>query len=129
VAGLAERADDWILARLDLLRPRRPDAGFRHELKHKWLLAGDGLEVTEVLPGSPAAVAGLEVGDRIRAVDSEKGTAEMDRRVRTWWFDLPGRRVRLEVERGKARRTIECTVERPRRWPGTAAPDGSVQER
>ena len=109
---LAARVNSWILARLDVLRPARPDAGFRHAAKYKWGLRGDGLEVTEVLPRSPAALAGLERRDRIRSIDGEKGTEQMDLRARTWWFDPPGGRVRLEVERSNTRRVIECAISR-----------------
>ena len=126
---LADKAEDWILSRIDLLRPERPDAGFRHDVKHKWLVKGDGLEVTEVLPGSPAALAGLAVGDRIRAIDGEKGTSEMDLRARTWWFEVPTRPVRLDVERDKGHRLIECEVLPPRRWAGRPPSSGAVPGR
>ena len=117
---LAERANGWILTRLDALRPDRPDAGFRHEVKHKLLLMNDGLEVTEVLPGSPAERAGVRVGDRVRAIDRETGTSEMDLRARTWWIEPPGTRVRLELERDKQRRQLECEVQPRRQWAGSA---------
>jgi hypothetical protein len=113
---IADKADAWILAHVDELRPDRPDAGFRHEPKYKWLVKGDGLEVTAVLPDSPAARAGLQVGDRIRAIDEEKGTKEMDLLVKTWWIETPGTRFTLDVERAKARRPITCAILWPRDW-------------
>ncbi len=118
---IADQANGWILSRLDSLRPGRPDAGFRHEVRHKLLFVNDGLEVTEVLPGSPASLAGLQVGDRIRAIDRETGTSEMDLRARTWWIEPPGTRVHLEVERNKERRQVECEIVPPRQWAGALA--------
>ncbi len=113
---IAEDADEWVLAHLDDLRPERPDPGLRHELKRKWLLKGDGLEVTEVLPGSPAARAGLLTGDRIRAIDGEKGTAKMDKRAKTWWSEEPGTLVTLEVERNKRKYRLGFPILWPRDW-------------
>ncbi len=113
---IAEKANDWILDRIDRLRPNRPDAGFRHKARYRWLVKGDGLEVTKVLPGSPAARAGLGVGDRIRAIDKEKGTAQMDLRARTWWIEPAGTTVTLEVERKKKRRRLQCAILPPDQW-------------
>lgn len=99
-----------VMASLDDLRPNRPDAGFDHAAKYKLLFKGDGLEVKAVAPGSPAERAGLQVKDRIRRIDDEKGTDQMDYRVRTWWTERPGTRVSVEYERNKARQTVELVL-------------------
>ncbi len=103
---LAGKARDWILPRIAALRPHGPDAGFEHRTRFRWLLKGDGLEVLDVAAGSPAEQAGLRVGDRIRKIDREDGTVQMDERVRTWRLEPPGTRVLLEVERDRKRSTM-----------------------
>ena len=105
-----------ITQRLETLRPDAPDAGFGHEAKFKFLVKGDGLEVTWVTPGGPAERAGLQLKDRIRKIDMEKGTIEMDERTRSWWLERPGTRVMLEVERNKQRRPLELTLLPRSQW-------------
>ena len=107
---------------LDTLRPNRPQAGFDHKTKYKMLIRGDGLEVTGVAPGSPAESSGLQVGDRIRGIDGEKGTDQMSARVYGWWTDLPGARYNLEVERNKQRRIVQLSLLPPTQWAGRSAP-------
>ncbi len=106
---------------LDALRPNRPQAGFDHKAKYKMLIRGDGLEVTAIAPGSPAEEAGLQVGDRIRAIDGEKGTDQMGARVYSWWTDTPGARYTMEVERNKQRRIVQLSLAPPNRWAGRSA--------
>jgi hypothetical protein len=103
---------------LDELRPNRPRAGFDHKAKYKMLIRGDGLEVTGVAPGSPAESAGLQVGDRIRSIDGEKGTDQMNERAFSWWTDLPGSRYNLEVERNKQRRIVQLSLLPASQWAG-----------
>jgi PDZ domain-containing protein len=111
-----------VLSDLNALRPDRPEAGFDHAAKYKLLVKGDGLEVRSVDPGSPAEQAGLQVKDRIRRIDDEKGTSQMDYRARTWWVEAPGTRVSLEYERDKARQTVQITLMPRREWGGGGAP-------
>jgi hypothetical protein len=109
--AFGQRACAWILARIDMIRPGALDVGFRHKVRTKRLgLVGDGLEILEVVPGSPAAQGGLVVGDRVRHVGAEGGTTEMDEIVRTWPLLAAGMPVSLEVERQKERRTIVFTL-------------------
>ena len=105
---------------LDELRPNRPQAGFDHKAKYKMLVRGDGLEVLSVAPGSPAEAAGLQVSDRIRSIDGEKGTDQMSARAYSWWTDLPGTRYNLEVERNKQRRIVQLSLQPPAQWGGRA---------
>ncbi len=118
---LMDQISGVILADLDSLRPDRPDAGFAHTVKHKLLVKGDGLEVQTVAAGSPAEQAGLQLKDRIRRLDDEKGTDQMDYRVRTWWVESPGTRVSVEVERNKQRQTLQLTLLPRREWGSGAA--------
>jgi hypothetical protein len=110
-----------IAQNLDAMRPNRPQAGFDHKAKYKMLIRGDGLEVTAVEPESPAQSAGLQVGDRIRSIDGEKGTDQMSARVYSWWTDLPGARYNLEVERNKQRRIVQLSLQSPTQWGGRPA--------
>jgi hypothetical protein len=107
---LRDQINQVIFANLDALRPDRPQAGFDHKRKYKLLVKGDGLEVLAVEPGSPAEKAGLQLKDRIRRIDSEKGTDQMDYRARTWWTEGAGTRILLEVEREKQRQNVELTL-------------------
>lgn len=111
-----------VMASLDDLRPHRPEAGFAHAPKYKLLIKGDGLEVRDVAPGSPAERAGLQIKDRIRRIDDEKGTDQMDARVRTWWTEPPGTRVSLEIERNKQRQTVQLTLLPRAEWASAPAP-------
>ena len=118
---LAVNIANRIAQNLDAMRPNRPQAGFDHKAKYKMLIRGDGLEVTAVEPGSPAEAAGLQVSDRIRSIDGEKGTDQMSARVYSWWTDLPGARYTLEVERNKQRRIVQMSLLSPTQWGGRAA--------
>ena len=100
-----------VMQSLDRMRPNRPRAGFTHKAKYKMLFRGDGLEVLSVESGSPAEEVGLQVGDRIRSIDGEKGTDQMNDKVMSWWTELPGARYTMEVERNKQRRPMQIWLE------------------
>lgn len=72
---------------------------------------GDGFRVEEVVPGSPAAEAGLRVGERIVSVDGRSARGLSLSEVRRSWRTLAaGTVVRLEVERDGAARAVELTL-------------------
>lgn len=118
---LAGNIANRIAQNLDALRPNRPRAGFDHKAKYRMLIRGDGLEITAVEPGSPAEAAGLQVNDRIRSIDGEKGTDQMSARVYSWWTDPTGARYNLEVERNKQRRIVQLSLLPPTQWAGRSA--------
>jgi PDZ domain len=118
---LANKIAARVSQNLDEMRPNRPRAGFDHKAKYKMLIRGDGLEVLSIAPGSPAEEAGLQVGDRIRNIDGEKGTDQMNARVYSWWTDAPGARYNLEIERNKQRQTVQLSLAPPAQWGGRSA--------
>lgn len=64
--------------------------------------SGDGVELIRVFPGSPAAKAGLQVGDRILAVDDQPTTDKGAQAVASLLVGKVGTKVRLLVQRGAA---------------------------
>jgi C-terminal processing protease CtpA/Prc len=77
-----------------------------------WLnLAEGGFEVMDVYAGSPAAEAGIKVGDRIVAVDSQPAAnltlPALRLRLRT---DAPGTLVRITLRSGAAEREVTLTL-------------------
>ena len=68
-----------------------------------------GARINLVLDGSPAAVAGLRVGDVVVAV-GEKDVATMSDLIAALRLHLPGDVVSLAVRRGEERLTIEVTL-------------------
>ena len=72
---------------------------------------GDVYRAMQVLTGSPAAKAGLRVGDRVVAVDGRPITPEQAETLRAKFEDgTPGTRHTLEVERGGKRVKLRMTL-------------------
>src|SRR5690606_5109062 len=88
-----------------------------------------GAEVVAVEQGSPAAVAGLEIGDVIVGLDGDAIRTSTELRTRLAQR-RPGDRVRLTVVRNRERRAVEVELgEFPRaERPASPAPAGEVQE-
>src|SRR5512145_1121411 len=116
---LADQAIAELAGHIDELRPDRPLLGFSHREKHRMLVRGDGLEVTDVALGGPAERAGLRVGDRIRRIDDETGTGDMSALVEQAWLLPEGARMLIEVERDKVRHVLEMRPVARSRWVGT----------
>ncbi len=68
-----------------------------------------GAQVAEVVPGSAAAAAGVEVGDLIVAVGEQPvgDSGQLRARVVT---QAPGEEIRLDVERDGATQTLDVTL-------------------
>lgn len=71
-----------------------------------------GAWIVEVIEGSPAAAAGLRVGDVVVAVDGRRVTGEQTLAALILQFE-PGDQVELSVRRGQ--RTVDVQVELGRR--------------
>ncbi len=63
--------------------------------------AGEGAQVTSVLPGSPAAAAGLQPGDVLEAVDSDSVSSLADLQARLY-ASPPGTELKLTILHGTA---------------------------
>ncbi|HSR97523.1 MAG TPA: aspartyl protease family protein [Kofleriaceae bacterium] len=65
--------------------------------------------IKNVLPGSPAAEAGLALEDEVLTVDGEPVAKLTLEAIRTR-LKAPGKRIRLEIKRGEATRTAELAL-------------------
>lgn len=90
----------------------RPDT---HDRSGLWInRAGDAFSVEDVVPGSPAAQAGVAVGDRITAVDGQAPAklSLADTRAR-WRSAAPGTRLRLRIENAQGSREVTLVLREP----------------
>jgi serine protease Do len=75
--------------------------------------SGKGAVVTEVIRGSPAALAGLVAGDRVLSVN-DRLVENFQQLLRKVSFVAPGSRAKLMVERdGRMREVMVTLAERP----------------
>jgi S1-C subfamily serine protease len=79
----------------------------------------DGVRILEVFDGTPAAHAGLQVGDILRTVNDQK-IGNVHDLQRALIEEAPGAALRLEIQRGKESQTLQCRTEP---MPGYSAAD------
>ncbi len=102
------------IERIELNNPRYLDindrTGYLGHLSPKNVASG-GCEVQVVVPGSPAAIAGLQVGDVITAIDGAAIKSDADLQPALGKTE-PGDTVKLTVERGPAaaRKSIQISA-------------------
>ena len=111
---------DWVVSQLlthgRVVRARLGLAGHTRPIDRRLarilgLVQGSVVEVLSVSERSPAARAGLRVGDWILALDG-KPTSSIDALLRLLGPDQIGREASLSLVRGRERLTIEVTPER-----------------
>lgn len=71
---------------------------------------GDAYKVEDVVAGSPAAAAGLKVGDLVLAVNGRKAADLPLAETRELLKSAPGTRVRLLLRSGEAEREVEVVL-------------------
>jgi len=75
-----------------------------------WMNQGDGgFEVMDVFAGSPAAEAGIEVGDTILTVDGQPVASLPSLRQR-FRSGAPGTQVHLQIRKGETKREVVLTL-------------------
>jgi YidC/Oxa1 family membrane protein insertase len=101
--------------RAELSSPRDRDqhdrSGYLGELEPKNVESG--IEVRTVGPGTPAAIAGLQIGDVIEGLKtkkSDKAIKTVDDFSTALAKTKPGHQVTLEVRRGGTRQTLAATL-------------------
>lgn len=68
---------------------------------------GRGLQVMTVLPGSPGAQAGMQVGDVVTAIDGKTPTNDVNQPA---FVEAPGTVLRLTVQHGSESRAVSITL-------------------
>jgi C-terminal processing protease CtpA/Prc len=100
-----------------ILEPREPAVPpSEHDMSGMYLLA-DGPDlrrfvVREIVPGGPAAQAGVQVGDLIVAAGGRTAASLTLSALRRLLRSRDGRDVALDVERGGARLTLTVRLRR-----------------
>ena len=110
-AGVLKRFNiTFDYARQQLIFERNANDALRdtYERAGWWLnMADGGFEVLDVVPGGPAAEAGLKVGDRVLGVDGKPATQvslpEFRERLRS---GAPGSKLTLRISSGGATREV-----------------------
>jgi len=77
-----------------------------------WLnLSGETFEVMDVIPGGPAAAAGLKTGDRILAIDGRPVGKLSLAAVRVQFkSEPPGTKLRLRVQSGEQKQDVDLVL-------------------
>ena len=73
------------------------------------VVRGPGVSVTQITPGSPAQLAGLQSGDRVLRIN-EIDIHDPDNLFFAIGTTLAGTSARLEVQQGRASRTVTVTL-------------------
>lgn len=70
---------------------------------------GDSVQIEEVVADSPAAKAGLEVGDRLKSIDGQQidNLQDLERAMARL---RPGQQVRIRIERGDSSRRLRVSM-------------------
>jgi Aspartyl protease/PDZ domain len=103
---------DYAHQRMYLEKNRFFDQPDTHDRSGLWInRGGNAFTVEDVVPGSPAAQAGVRVGDHITAVDGQAPAALSlaDTRAR-WRSAAPGTRVRLRIENAQGGREVDVVL-------------------
>lgn len=77
-----------------------------------WLnQSGDGFEVMDVIPGGPAATAGIKIGDRVLTIDSHPVRQFSLPAVRQEFkSQQPGTKLRLSIQSGEQKRDVNLVL-------------------
>ena len=103
---------DYARQRIILEKNAQFDAPYEHDMSGVALsLAGEHFKIEAVIDGSPAAEAGLQVGDLITQVDGQKASATDLGELRQA-FKQAGNTHRLQIKRGDEQCEAALTLRR-----------------